>query len=181
MLPRRTLPLYYINPSALLPQDGDEREHTIIVADRKSTPEAIISYLNEKEENADWFDCQKAENDYEYYDCVLKYLDVYTDYVYTFCVQDDVIKVYDNTRDQDADVIRKKISEFRNCYQEESIAAQQREEKEGFIETVDGTVDSIKQYIMFNSADDCFYSALQYVATDPAGLHFADTLFYPIK
>ena len=102
-------------------------------------------------------------------------------YAYTFCVQDDVIKVYDNTHDKNADNVREKIERFRENHPNEAIISQQKAEKDSFLKNVNGIPESVDQYVIFSCTDGCFYSALKYVATDPEGLYFADTLLYTIE
>ena len=173
-------PMYYIDPSLLMTPEYEEREHTTIDAGTDAL-ENINNYLLKKEGNIEDFSYYKTEKEFLYYDCALSYLDVRTDYAYTFCIQDDIIKVYDNTQNQNAETIREKIEAFYEIHSYDSISLQQATEKENFLKSVDGTVETLEQYILFSCADDCFYSVLDYVAKDPDGLHFADSVLCPIK
>ncbi len=173
-------PLYYINASALNSPESEERAHVLIDA-RQDALQTIKAFLQKKEATADYFKYQSTENDYVYYDCALNYLDVQTNYAYTFCIQDDSILVYDNTHDASAEKICERIADFRGRITDESIMVQQKKERQNFLETVDGTVEELEQYLLYDSETDSFYSALKYIATDPEGLDFADTLLYPIE
>ena len=49
-----------------------------------------------------------------------------------------------------------------------------------FLDSIQGKVESIKQFICYCCEKDSFYSALSYDAIDSEGLFFADTVLYPI-